>query len=416
MRSNLFKFNCGGRRAEVRPRVVITGIGLVTALGQELDVFWDRLLSGASGITPVESFDSSRYRVHCGAEVKGFHPEPGTWRCDVGDVGRAFQFAISAAAAALRDGVDTRKLLGHRWSLFIGTTSGEPQEIERYDDSKIAADENGRPLLSRYPCHLLAANVAEEFGITGGVSVVPAACAAGNHALARAVDSLRSGRADWVLAGGADCFSRITFSGFARLAAIAKERCQPFDLNRQGMIPGEGSAMLLLERMEKARSRRARIYAEVAGYGLSCDAHHMTGAHPLGLGAVRAMENALADARVDRRDISYISAHGTGTRSNDHVESLTVKTVFTREGAPPMSSIKSMLGHAMGAASAIEAAVCALVLKSDKIPPTINYCDPDPECDLDYVPNTCRELPVRVAMNNAYAFGGTNSSLLLRKC
>src|SRR5262249_39271745 len=172
------------------------------------------------------------------------------------------------------------------------------------DDRRLAGDDDGQPLLSRYPCHLLAANVAAEFGISGGVSVVPAACAAGNYAIARAVDELRAGRADWALAGGADCFSRITFSGFARLGAIAPDRCRPFDRNRQGMIPGEGAAMLLLERLEEARHRGARIYAELAGYGLSCDAHHMTGAHPEGLGAVRAMELALNDARLDRRDVS----------------------------------------------------------------------------------------------------------------
>jgi 3-oxoacyl-[acyl-carrier-protein] synthase II len=401
----------------MRPRVVITGIGLVTALGQGLDEFWGRLLSGESGVSTVESFDTSRFRVHSGAEVKTFHPEPLPGRCDLNEVGRASLFAITAAAAALRDGgIETGSELGDRWSVCIGTTSGEPQEIERYDDLRIAADDQEKSLLSRYPCHLMAANVAAEFGISGGVSVMPAACAAGNYAIAHAVDALREGRTDWVLAGGADCFSRITFIGFARLGAIARERCQPFDLNRQGMIPGEGSAMLLLERLEKARARNAKVYAEVAGYGLSCDAHHMTGAHPEGMGAVRAMELALADARIDRRDVSYICAHGTGTRSNDRIETLAVKRIFTREAAPPMSSIKSMIGHAMGAASAIEAAVCALVVASDKVPPTINFNDPDPECDLDYVPNTYREMPVHVAMNNAYAFGGTNSSLLIRKC
>ena len=401
----------------MRPRVVITGIGLVTALGQGLEEFWDHLLTGVSGVSTVESFDTRAFRVHCGAEVKSFRPEPSPGRCDPEELGRASHLAISAAAAALRDGgIATRDELGDRWSVCIGTTSGEPREIERYDDHQLAADGDGRSLLARYPCHLLAANVAAEFGISGGVSVVPAACAAGNYAIAQAVDELRAGRADWVLAGGADCFSRITFSGFARLGAIAREQCQPFDRNRQGMIPGEGAAMVLLERLEKARARRARIYAEVAGYGLSCDAHHMTGAHPDGVGAVRAMELALADARIDRREVSYICAHGTGTRSNDRVEAVAVKRVFTGDATPPLSSIKSMLGHAMGAASAIEAAVCALAVARDEVPPTINFRDPDPECDLDCVPNTYRELPVQVAMNNAYAFGGTNSSLLIRKC
>ncbi len=401
----------------MRPRVVITGIGLVTALGQNVEEFWDRLLAGTSGVSPVESFDTSRFRVHRGAEVKSFQPEPSPGRCDRDQVGRAALFAISAAAAALGDGgIETRDELGDRFSVCIGTTSGEPQEIERYDEHRVAGEDDTRCLLSRYPCHLMAASVAAEFGISGGVSVIPAACAAGNYAIAHAVDALRSGRADWVLAGGADCFSRITFTGFARLGAIAREQCQPFDLNRQGMIPGEGAAVLLLERLEKARARRARVYAEVAGYGLSCDAHHMTAAHPEGVGAVRAMELALEDAQIERDEVSYISAHGTGTRSNDRVETLAVKRVFTGRRVPPMSSIKSMLGHAMGAASAIEAAVCALAVERDKIPPTINFSNADPECDLDVVPNVCRELPVHVAMNNAYAFGGTNSSLLIRKC
>jgi 3-oxoacyl-[acyl-carrier-protein] synthase II len=401
----------------MRPRVVITGIGLVTALGQEIEAFWDRLLSGTSAVSAVQSFDTSRYRVHSGAEVKAFEPAPSPGRCDSQRLGRTSQFAISAAAASLRDGeIDVGTELGDRFSVAIGTTSGEPLEIERYDDCFVADGDDGRSLLSRYPCHLIAANIAEEFGISGGVAVVPAACAAGNYAIAQAVDALRAGRADWVLAGGADCFSRITYSGFARLGAIARDRCQPFDVNRKGMIPGEGAAVLLLERLETARDRGTRVYAEVAGYGLSCDAHHMTAAHPEGAGAVRAMELALSDARIDRRDVSYISAHGTGTRTNDSVETVAVKRVFTRDAAPPMSSIKSMLGHAMGAASAIEAAVCALAVSRDQVPPTVHLVDPDPECDLDYVPNAYRELPVRVAMNNAYAFGGTNSSVVIKKC
>ena len=241
----------------MRARVVITGIGLVTALGQKADAFWARLLSGENAVSKVESFDTSRYRVHFGAEVKTFRPEPRPGRCDGDEVGRTSLFATSAASAALMDGgIETSRELGDRWSVCIGTTSGEPQEIERYDDLQIAAADAAQPAPRAYPCHLVAANVATEFGISGGVSVVPAACAAGNYAIAHGVNALRADRADWVLAGGADCFSRITFSGFARLGAIAREHCQPFDLNRQGMIPGEGAAMLLLERLDKARPPR----------------------------------------------------------------------------------------------------------------------------------------------------------------
>ena len=244
--------------------------------------------------------------------------------------------------------------------------------------------------------------------------MIPTACAAGNYAIAHALDVLWSGRAEVMLAGGADAFSRITYTGFHRLGAIAPERCQPFDRNRKGMISGEGAAVLVLEPAERARARGARIYAEAVGYGLSCDAHHMTAAHPEGEGAARAMERALADAGVSPEDVSYISAHGTGTPTNDRLEALAVKRVFGGIAArTPMSSIKSMIGHTMGAASAIEAAVCALALSEDRIPPTMNL--EEPEDDLDYVPNAARELPVRLAMNNAYAFGGNNASVILRK-
>jgi 3-oxoacyl-[acyl-carrier-protein] synthase II len=217
-----------------------------------------------------------------------------------------------------------------------------------------------------------------------------------------------------MLAGGADCFSRITYTGFARLGAIAPERCQPFDKNRKGMVPGEGAAVLVLERLDRAVARGAVIYAELAGYGLTCDAHHMTA--PQGDGAVRAMRLAMADAGVEPQDVNYISAHGTGTAVNDRVESGAVKQAFGHHAqSVPMSSIKSMLGHTMGAASAIESAACAMAVRYDALPPTINYETPDPECDLDFVPNIARMARVNVAMNNAYAFGGNNASLIFRK-
>jgi 3-oxoacyl-[acyl-carrier-protein] synthase II len=242
----------------------------------------------------------------------------------------------------------------------------------------------------------------------------PTACAAGNYAIAHAMDQLADGRAEVMLAGGADAFSRITYTGFYRLGAIAPERCQPFDKNRKGMIPGEGAAVLMLETLDRATARGARVYAELAGYGLSCDAHHMTAAHPEGSGAARAMDRALADAGARPSDVSYISAHGTGTPTNDRLEIVAVRRVFGEAAKrTPMSSIKSMIGHTMGAASAIEAAVCALAVATDRIPPTMNL--EEPEDDLDFVANRAREHRVSLAMNNAYAFGGNNASLLLRK-
>ena len=222
--------------------------------------------------------------------------------------------------------------------------------------------------------------------------------------MAFAFDQLRAGRADAMLAGGADAFSRITYTGFARLGAIAPEVCQPFDRNRKGMVPGEAAAVLVLEPLSRALERGASIYAEVAGYGLSCDAHHMTAAHPTGDGAARAMAAALATSELEAEAVSYISAYGTDA-DNDKLETLAVKRVFgERARRAPSARIKSMLGHTMGAASAIEAAVCALAIRDGIVPPTINYRDPDPECDLDVVPNEARSLSVEVAMNNAYRF------------
>jgi 3-oxoacyl-[acyl-carrier-protein] synthase II len=400
-------------------RIVITGIGVVTPIGTGREEFWANLLAGRSGIAPVQSFDTSGYNVHRGAEVKAFRPEQYILNLDPTHLGRASQFAIAAARLALVDaGVEIGFLDRKRAGVSMGTTSGEPLEVERFDDLYVNKnlDTIGPEFLARYPCHVIAAHVASELNFAGVNTMIPTACAAGNYAIAHALDVMRAGRADLMLAGGSDAFSRITFTGFARLGAVAPETCQPFDRFRKGMIPGEGAGVLVLERLDAARRRGARIYAEVGGYGLSCDAHHMTAAHPQGDGAERAMRQALADSGTNTEEVSYISAHGTGTATNDRLETIAVKRLF-KDAAyrVPISSIKSMLGHTMGAASAIEAAVCALAVFNDRVPPTINLNDPDPECDLDYVPKFARDLRVNVAMNNAYAFGGNNASLILKK-
>jgi 3-oxoacyl-[acyl-carrier-protein] synthase II len=399
-----------------RTRVVVTGIGAVTSIGIGREPFWRHLLEGQSGIGKVESFDTSRYQVHVGGEVKAFAPEPYVTRLSPSQMGRGSQLAIAAARLALVDSaLDVGSLDPIRVGVSVGTTSGEPEWIERFNDRELAGERDriGDEFLNRYPCHVLAAHVASELGFRGVNTVIPTACAAGNYALAHALDTIRSGDADIMLAGGSDAFSRITYTGFARLGAIAPERCQPFDKNRKGMIPGEGAAVLIIEPLERAARRGARIYAELAGYGLSCDASHMTA--PQGDGAVRAMRSALQDAGLTADDISYVSAHGTGTPANDRVEAMAVKQAFG-DRKVPISSIKSMLGHTMGAASAIEAAACALAVWDDQIPPTINLEQLDPECDLDCVPGRSRRIPVEAAMNNAYAFGGNNASVIFRKC
>ena len=403
---------------DIRTRVVVTGIGAVTSIGIGRDEFWRHLLEGRCGISPVQSFDTSRYAVHLGGEVHGFQPDRFVRRLPVDSIGRASQLAIAAARLAFQDAaIASESLDPLTVGVSIGTTSGEPEMIERFDDLELAGarDRIGPDFIRRYPCHMIGANVASEFGLRGPNLVIPTACAAGNYALAHALDTIRRAEAEVMVAGGSDAFSRITYTGFARLGAIAPERCQPFDRRRKGMVPGEGAAMLILERHDRAIARGARIYCEVVGYGLTCDASHMTA--PQGDGAVRAMQIAMADAGVAPDQVSYISAHGTGTSVNDRVETRAVKQAFGEAArAVPMSSIKSMLGHTMGAASAIEAAACALAIWDDHMPPTIHLDEPDPECDLDYVPNVSRAERVDVAMNNAYAFGGNNASLIVRKC
>jgi 3-oxoacyl-[acyl-carrier-protein] synthase II len=397
-------------------RVVVTGIGAVTPVGTGREAFWRALLAGESGIAPVTSFDASRFKVRLGAEVRGFDPAPWCRRVDPAETGRAGQMAIAAARLALADaGLDAAELDAAGVGVAMGTTSGEPLEVERFDDALLGGGQDGvgAELATRYPCHRIPAVVAAELGFAGPNVMLPNACAAGNYAVAFARDALGRGRAEVMLAGGADAFSRITYTGFARLGAISTDRCAPFDRERKGMVPGEGAGVLVLETLDGALARGARIYAEVVGYGLSCDAHHMTASHPEGDGPARAMLQALADAGLQAEDVDYVSAHGTGTPTNDRLETLAVKRAFGA-AAPrvPMSSVKSMLGHTMGAASALEAAVCCLAIAEGWVPPTVNYQHPDPDCDLDCVPNEARRLAVRVAMNNAYAFGGANASVL----
>lgn len=403
-----------------RAAVVVTGMGMVTSIGTGREQFWNSLLAGHCGFGPVRSFDTSGYSVHLGAEITEFTPDDYVHRLDPRSIGRSSQLAIAAARLALTDAHLNLDNVDRRHAgVCVGTTSGEPHYIERFDDHYVQGSLSsvGDEFITRYPCHVVPAHVAMELGFAGETMMIPTACAAGNYAIAHACDVLRTGKAEVMLAGGADSFSRITYSGFARLGAIAPEICQPFDRNRRGMVPGEGAAMLLLELKEKAVARGARIYCEVAGYGLSCDAHHMTAAHPQGEGAARAINMALRQSGLEPGQVDYISAHGTGTPTNDRLETIAVKKTFNDLAYKvPISSIKSMLGHTMGAASAIEAAVCALAITHQQIPPTMNLREQDPECDLDYVPNVARKHKVRVAMNNAYAFGGNNSSVVFTAC
>ena len=304
--------SAGVERAErgARRRVAVTGIGVVSPLGEGRERFWRALLAGESGIAPATSLDTSRFKVRLGAEVRGFDPAPWCRRLDPAELGRASQMAVAAARMALEDaGLDPASLDAERAGVAMGTTSGEPLEVERFDDALLAGDRErlGPELATRYPCHRIPGVVAAELGFEGVNVMLPNACAAGNYAVAYARDALAGGRAEVMLAGGADAFSRITYTGFARLGAITSDCCAPFDRERKGMVPGEGAGVLVLEPLEAARARGARVYAEVVGYGLSCDAHHMTASHPEGEGPARAMRQALADAGL-RPETSDTSA------------------------------------------------------------------------------------------------------------
>jgi 3-oxoacyl-[acyl-carrier-protein] synthase II len=396
-------------------RVVITGMGVISSIGTGWRDFWDGLLQGRSGIGPVMSFDSTGHFTHNGGEVKQFRPEAFFGADEIPRMSRATQMAVASTQLALEDaGLVPGDLKDPVVGLTHGTTFGSIQTIESINDELLRGNAQDRRLQEQLPTHSVPAAIAKRLGIRGPVTMLSSACAAGNYAIGYGFDLLRLGRADLMIVGASDPFSRIAFTGFNQFKAVAPERCQPFDRNRKGMMVAEGAAALILEPLARARARHAPIHAEIAGYGLSCDGYHMTTSTVEGI--AECMRAALQATGLSPDDVDYISAHGTGTPTNDKNECAAIHAVFGERGKTiPVSSIKSMLGHTMGAASALEAIACALAVKHDKIPPTINYETADPECDIDCVPNRARDLPVNIALNNSYAFGGNNASLVVKK-
>ncbi len=381
-------------------------MGVVSSIGMGKDEFWKNLIAGKSGISEVERFDTSTFPTHRAGEIKNFSAEDKK-------IGRCSQLAIAATRLALEDaGINIKKDKQDGLGIIIGTTMGEVPSLEMIDRFWISGGEEGvySSNVKNFPVNNVSDNVASFFGLTGHNYVIPTACAAGNYSIGYAFDIIRTGRQDIMLAGGSDPLSRLAFTGFNRLFAMAPEKCQPFDRNRKGMMLGEGGAIILAESLERALNRKANIYAEILGYGLSCDAHNMT--IPSQKGVTKVMEKAIKNSGIKKEDVGYISAHGTGTGLNDKTETAAIKEVFGDMAKNiPVSSIKSMLGHTMGTASALEAIACCLAIRDGVIPPTINFETPDPECDLDYVPNKARKKDVRVALNNSFAFGGNNACL-----
>ena len=398
-------------------RVVVTGLGVVSSIGIGWREFWKNLLAGRSGITQVDYFDTRGYDRELAGQIKNFHPEKFISESKISYLGRASQLAVAAAKLALKDaGLSLKESCLKRAGVMVGTTMGEPQIMEEHDENCFKDGGQYRvcpEYAARYPSNNISYQIAALAGCRGENFIFGNACAAGNFAMDYAVQKIRRGDLNVVLSGGVDAFSRIAFTGFHRLVSIADGPCRPFDRNRTGMIPGEGSAVLILEEMEHARRRGAEIYAEILGCAAASDAYHMTRPHPRG--GIKAVTKALKDSGMTPQEVDYICAHGTATPENDKAECEVFHAVFAeRMKDIPVSSIKSMLGHTLGAASALESAACCLAIHDGKIPPTINYETPDPECDIDCVPNQYREHKVRVALNNSLAFGGNDACLIFR--
>ena len=397
-------------------RVVVTGLGVVSSLGIGWQEFWKNLLAGKSGISKIAAFDTSKYDRHYGGEVKNFDPTQFMSRKKAERLGRASQMAIVATRLALRDAhLKISETDTSRMGIYLGTTMGESQILEILNKTLCmgGSDQVNPRLIPIYPTEVISRSIAHELGVNGKNLIFANACSSGNYSVGYAFDCIKQGKVDVIVAGGVDAFSRLSLAGFSRLIAIAPKKCQPFDKDREGMIPGEGAGIVILESLGCAQRRKAPIYAEILGYGIFCNACHMT--EPSVVGITKALHKTLKNSGIRTNQVDYISAHGTGTIENDEAECEAINRVFGKRTAKmPVSSIKSMLGHTMGASSAFGAIACCLVIKDGQIPPTINHEKDDPKCKIDCVPNKSRRHNAKIVLNNSQAFGGNNVCVALR--
>jgi 3-oxoacyl-[acyl-carrier-protein] synthase II len=405
-------------------RVVITGIGLVSSVGIGTEACWQNLVQGRSGIARITRFDPAGFDAQIAGEVKGFDPLQFVEKKDVKKLDAFIQFAIAAAQFAVDDsGLSVGPQNASRVGVFIASGIGGFATIER-EHTKLLEGGPGRISPFFIPAsivNLAAGHVSIRFGAKGPNLATCTACSASAHALGEACEIIRRGDADAMIAGGSEAaITPMGVGGFAAMRALstrndAPERAsRPFDAERDGFVIGEGSGVLVLEELGSARSRGARVYAEIVGYGASADAFHITAPCEDGDGAVRAMQAALGG--IDPSKVDYINAHGTSTPHNDRIETLAIKRCFGDHARRvAISSTKSMTGHALGAAGALEGGITALAIHHQIVPPTMNLDHPDPDCDLDYVPNAARAVPITYAMSNSFGFGGTNAVLLLRR-
>ncbi len=411
----------------MRRRVVITGLGVITSLGEVVDEYWEALCAGRSGVKTITRWDTSRFPVKFGGECTGF--DVTKYGIDVREakrLDRFSQFGVAASINAVRDsGVDFSKEQIDRCGVIIGSGIGG---LETLEEQNHILDTRGVSRVSPFTVPRLMANagsgnVSIQFGITGPNTAVATACATGSNAIGDAGRYIQFDMADVMIAGGSEAtLCSIGIASFAAARALStrndapEKASRPWDIDRDGFVMGEGAGIVILEEYEHAKARGAKIYCELVGYGMSGDAHHITAPHEDGRGAAMAMKYALRDAQVDGNVINYINAHGTSTQLGDLAETRAIKHTFgdyARKLA--ISSTKSQLGHLLGASGGVEAVATAMAIQRNLIPPTINLDNPDPECDLDYVPHKARDLKVTYAMSNSFGFGGHNASLLFKK-
>ncbi len=408
-------------------RVVITGIGLVTPIAIGTEETWQGLLAGRSGIGPITRFDSTAFATHFAGEVKGFDPTQWMTAREAKTFDPFIQYAVAAGSLAVADsGIEIKGEFGERVGCFVGAGLGGVTTIEA--TCKSLSEKGPRHGFSPFFVPMIIVNLASgnlsiKFGAKGPNLSQVSACSTGTHAIGDAFRVIERGDADAMICGGTEAtITPLGVGGFNAMRALStrnqapEQASRPFDRDRDGFVIAEGAGILVIEELEHAKGRGAKIYAELRGYGLNADAHHITSPAPEGEGAQRCMKLALKDAKLTPADIGYINAHGTSTKINDATETLAIKKVFGDAARKLMvSSTKSMTGHMLGAAGGVETAICALVLARGGIPPTINYTTPDPDCDLDYVPNTAREARVQYTLSNSFGFGGTNACLILSR-
>lgn len=398
-------------------RVFVTGVGVVSSLGFGKADFGRALAEGRSAAAPVTLFDASKLDRDIACEISGFQPREHLTAAESRRMGRCSAMAVAAARMAVEDSGAATELAGSRTAVILGTTMGEANLLGDLENTRIHNGEDTIPpaALPRYGTTLLPIHVARAIGARGMVKTLPAACAAGNYAIGYAADQIRAGRADRALCGASEVIEKLQYAGFARLGAMAPEICQPFDENRKGLLVGEGAAIFVLESEAALVARGGTPLAEVGALGLACDAHHITRPHPEGVGSRYAMIRAMRDSGIEASQVDYINAHGTGTSANDSIEAMVLSELF-KGSSPSVTSLKGMIGHCMGAASAIEAVSCVLTLGDGVIPPTINHETRDPEAaSLSIVANTAITRDVKVLLNNSLAFGGYDAVLCLAK-